>query len=491
MVSLLKVNSFNFLKLENEDYILNFYRYKKYDKNKDLYLLTLDSGGFIFLNSSTFLQLRRGKIISEEVYFKLHEKGFIITENNFEDIIDKTTARYSFLNQATSLHIVILSHRCNLSCTYCFASSKTMAEDPKKFDLNEKTAKKIVEFIMKSPSYAITLEFQGGEPTVNFEMIKFMTLYAKELNLIYKKDLRLALVSNLTLMNEEKAEWLINNGVSICTSLDGPEHIHNKNRFISGKEDSKIGTYETVITWIKKINEIYLKKGMKTRVNALPTITKYSLPYYKEIIDEYLKYNIKMIDLRSLTFVGRVNQNEKLLYSHEEFQKFYFNSINYLKELEKKGIKIQNRMRNLYETKIIKNLPGFHTEFESPCGAATGQITYYTNGNIYTCNEALNRDEFKLGNVFETNWKDLFNKNETKKAILNSMIENNVICDRCVFKPYCGTCMVENYYNQNKFNFHPFKTQRHYITIRQSREIFDSILKDVEKKIDEDISNYS
>jgi len=469
------------LKKEGVDYLSNFYRFKLYDKKTQHYLLTTDDGNFIFLDSFSFRNLKRGKIVDEQIYNKLLNKGIIISPDNIARVITKTRKRFEFLDNKTSLHIVIPTHRCNLACSYCFASAKKIDDSKEEFDLEEKTAIQIIDFILNSPSHAITIEFQGGEATVRFDTIKKMVLRAKELNKVKKKDLRLTIVTNFTLMTETIAEWLVDNEVSICTSLDGPEHVHNHNRFILGKDGTHIGTHKRVVYWIEIINYLYKKKGINRQVFALPTISKYSLKYYKEIIDEFIKYNIKVLDFRPLTYVGRANDSEKILYSHREFSDYYKNSIEYLEELEKNGIFIENRIKKLYETKVLENIPGYHTDFESPCGAATGQITYHSNGKIYTCNEALGRDEFEIGDVFKDKWSDIFKKTQTQKAILNSMIEANVKCDRCVYKPYCGTCMVENYYHFGKFNFYPTKTQRHYTTIEQTKNILDPIFNQIIK----------
>lgn len=474
----------NFLKQDGIDYITNFYRYKLYDKDSGLYLLTLDDGSFLFLNKSTLTQLKKGSILDSKIFEILLQKGVIITDKNFNQIVEKTKKRYSFLNSGTSLHIVIPTHRCNLSCVYCFASSCPMTGKIQETDMSEETAIKIVEFIMKSPSHPITLEFQGGEPLVRFDIIKIMVLKAKELNKTYKKDLRMALVSNLTLMTEDIADWLIENNVTICTSFDGPKDVHNNNRFYLSNNGVELGTYDTVTYWINRINEKYKALNSKLHVNALMTITKNSLPYYKEIIDEYVKLKIYSISIRGLTHVGRADDNkDTITYPHDEFIDFYEKSLKYIESLKDKNTFVSERMQDLYAKKVILNEPGYHADYESPCGAATGQITYFNNGEIYTCNEALGREEFKLGDVYNDTWQQIFKKRETSKAILSSMLEQNVICDRCVYKPYCSTCMVENFYKDKKFNFYPTKSPNHYTTIHQSKQIFDRILTELKKEI--------
>ena len=225
---------------------------------------------------------------------------------------------------------------------------------------------------------------------------------------------------------------------------------------------------------------MYLKEHSSYRVNALMTITKHSLPYYKEIIDEYMRLGIYLVNIRPLTIVGKATQKElPFHYSQQEFIQFYNNSLQYIKTLNKQGVKAIEKMRQMYLDKVLENSPTYHADFESPCGAATGQIVYHSNGDIYTCHEALGREEFKIGNVHKDKWQDLFKREETSKAILNSMLENNVRCDRCVYKPYCGTCMVENFYNFGKFNFYPTKTTKHHETIAQCESIFDDILKNL------------
>ena len=189
-----------------------------------------------------------------------------------------------------------------------------------------------------------------------------------------------------------------------------------------------------------------------------------------------------IIDIRSMTYVGEAIKEEHadLLYSQKEFIDFYTKSLEYIENINCEKNKLKERMTELYRVKVMENKPTYHADFESPCGAATGQITYHSNGDIYTCHEALGRDEFRLGNVHEDTWMSVFKKEETAKAILNSMLESNVKCDRCVYKPYCGTCMVENFYHFGKFNYYPNKTFKHHETIFHSRRLFDEIANNID-----------
>jgi len=469
-----------FVALEGKNYVSNYYRYTLYDKNKELYLVTVDDGAFIFLNKSAFLQLKKGKIVDEEIYSKLLNKGIIINSSNFDNVVEKTKKRYSFLDNGTSLHIVIPTSRCNLKCRYCFAEPQEINASKDKYDMTPQIAKKTVDFIFKSPSEAVTIEFTGGEPLARFDILQIMCNYAKELNKERKKDLCLTVVTNLNLMTDEIAKWLIENDVTICTSFDGPEELHNKMRVIEGANGKKIGTYQSVVGWIKKINLLYEEKGIDRRVNALMTITKHSFKYYREIIDEYVKLGIKIVDIRSLMFVGRAlyESSKSYYYSQEEFFDFYKKSLEYIEELKKKGVDIEDRMKEEYEIKVLEQRPTYHIDYESPAGAAIGSLTYYSDGKIYAAHEALGQEEFLLGNI-NMKWSEIFKNKNTSFVVLSSMIESNVICDRCVYKPYCGTSSVENYYALGKFHFYPTKTAKHHETLFHTKRIFDEIVKEI------------
>lgn len=473
----------SFLRRENVDYISNFYRHKLFDEETKTYLVTVDDGSFVFLNLSAFRQLKRGKIESKEVFDVLEQNGVILTLDNVVEVIDRSKRRYAFLEQGVSLHIVAPSNRCSLACKYCFANPAAIFDDAKVHDMTEEIAKKTVEFIMQSPSYAITIEFTGGEALLRFDILKLMTNYARELNESLQKDLRFTVVSNLTLMNEEYAKWLIENDVTICTSLDGPKEVHDANRIYSVRGDEEVGSFDRVYYWIKRLNQMYEEYGSQYRVNALMTTTKHSMSYFKEIIDLYVELGVDMVDIRAMGFVGRAAENleanDENYFGEEEFIEFYEKSLKYINELQSRGVNISERMTELYEQKVLERTPIFHSDFESPWGAGTGTLSYHSNGLIYACHEAIGKDEFILGNVRKDKWNDIYKRPEMMVTILSSLLENNVICDRDVYKPYNSTIPIENLYKFGKFNFYPSKTTREYETKfhcdRIFREEFDKL----------------
>src|SRR3989338_2012456 len=303
----------------------------RYGKLGNSFIVTTDDGRWLQLNEKELKDLKNNKI-GRKLFLKLEEKGIVVTDNNRQDIIQRLSDKYSFLSNGTVLHIVIPTLRCNFKCIYCHTSSKP-AND-KKYDMDRKTAKKVVDFIFQSHSQYITIEFQGGEPLLNFDIVKFIIEYAKEVNKKQGKSLIFTLVTNFSAIDDKKLKFLVDNDVGICTSLDGPEFLHKKNRCYSG------GSYKFAKEGIERLKDEYKKKDdlNRRRANALITITRQSLPYWKEIIDEYVKLNLNDIFLRFLNNLGDARPAWKSIsYTPEKFIKFWRKSMDYIIKLNKEG----------------------------------------------------------------------------------------------------------------------------------------------------------
>ena len=418
--------------------IINF-RHRRLDNDK--ILLTNDCADNIILNEKEFEQIKNEKL-DKNLSKKLDDKGFLIDKKDLTNHVMKYRGKNSFLFNGTSLHIVVPTLRCNLTCIYCHASKRNATD--KGYDMNKNTAKKTVDFIFQSPSNSITIEFQGGEPLLNFEIIKYIIDYAKEKNKKIKKDLKFSLVTNLTLMTDERMKYLISEDIDICTSLDGPEFLHNKNR--------PQNSYQLVSRWIKKINSEYKKNSSNKIVNALLTITKDSLKYHKEIIDEYVSLEIPRIHLRFLNNLGDARSEwRQISYTSDEFMEFWLKSIEYMNKINKKAGKIivWERMLDVINTKVTKGYDPNYLDLRTPCGAVIGQLVYDYDGKIYSCDEGrmIGEDIFMVGNVSKDKYKEVVTSKHACSLIMAST--NDVFeCDVCAYKPYCGLCPVCNYAEQ-------------------------------------------
>lgn len=424
---------------------VGFFRFKELNGQ---YLITNDIGDWCFLSSQEFESFLSGKIeqAAPAKYQELQSKGFIRDQLDFDNLSQRYAKKNAFLGQGPSLHIIVVTLRCDHKCIYCQAGSKGLSA--KGLDMDTLVAQRIVDMIFESSSQKIAIEFQGGEPLVNFDTVKFIIEYANEKNKVAKKTLLISLVSNFTFMTQERLSFLIKNNVTFCTSLDGPQALHNKNRVTLGKNNS----YKNTIKWLKTIkNEIRKDKKYKHRINALTTITKSSSPYPKKIINEFVNLGLEGIHLRPVNPFGiRKKIWEKISFSPEEFLNFYKNALDYIIKLNLKGKNFYERAAKIFLTKILTNEDPNFLDTRSPCGAGIGQLAYNFNGNVYTCDEArmlsVSGDEsFKLGNVKGNSYKEIINNDATKTMCFASCLDNLAICNDCVYKPYCGVCPVYNH----------------------------------------------
>jgi uncharacterized protein len=410
-------------------------------------LLTNEGGEFHFLPKERFDTFLRGKIDGEE-RTDLERKGFFKTGLDIDRMAARIRRKKGFLGGGPHLHIVVTTLRCNHACKYCHASRTDM--DRVDTDMSLATAREVVEFAFGTPSRVLNFEFQGGEPTANFAALKFIVEHAKEKNRYENRDLIFSLVTNLTLMDEEKMAFLVDNGVMVCTSLDGPEDLHNANRGWIGKSSS----YQTVSSWMERFNQAWIDKGLDPNlfhVDALMTCTRASLGRGREIVDEYVKRGIKSIHLRPLNPFGfAVNTWKQIGYTMEEFLTFYRDTLDYILELNQKGIFIQERQAAMFLTKMLTPDDPNYTDCRSPSGSGSAQLAYNFDGSIYTCDEGrmvahMGNDFFKLGHVSGSSYADIAAHPTVRALAVASIQEALPACADCVYKPTCGIQPLHNY----------------------------------------------
>ena len=285
--------------------------------NEDSYLLTNEVGEFLII-SRTQLESYIKKYVSKysDFYHDLKSKHFLIDDDSnvaLDLLALKYRTKAQKISQFTALHLFVVSLRCDYSCQYCQVSRQT--DDKHAYDMSEETANRSLDLVFKSPSLAIKIEFQGGEPLLNFTIIKYIVETAKELNKRHDKYLEFVITSNLSFLTDEVLEFCFEHGIYLSTSLDGTEELHNKNR----PRPTKNG-YQLTLEGIKKAQH-YL--GFD-KVSALMTTTESSLYCVKDIIDTYVSLEMNGIFLRSLSpygFAIKNKQTEK--YSVERWFNFY------------------------------------------------------------------------------------------------------------------------------------------------------------------------
>ncbi len=198
-------------------------------------------------------------------------------------------SRMAFLRELTPLHIFVVTLRCEHSCPYCQVSRQST--DRSRFDMSEETAIKALNIAFDSPAHRIKIEFQGGEPLLNFPLIQKMVSDAKTKRGKLGKETDFVIASNLALLDDEVLAFCKANDVLLSTSLDGPADLHNKNRPRPGGNSHDLAT-----RGIRRAQEVL----GRDRVGALMTTTEASLDRVEDIVNEYLRLDLDGIFLRPL-----------------------------------------------------------------------------------------------------------------------------------------------------------------------------------------------
>lgn len=377
---------------------------------------------------------------SEKLKEKLEKALFIVDSDDLSKHIDTYRTQNIGLFHNTGLHIFVLTLECNLKCLYCQAAYEGC--EPNMMSIE--TASKAVDLALSTPEKIISFEFQGGEPLLNFDTLKFIVEYANEKR--KRKEVHFSLVDNGQAMSDDKLEFLVKHDVSICYSIDGPAFVHDKNR------PSKIGdsNHKNVVYWYKRAKQLYQEMGKKPRVSALPTTTRYSLGYAKEIVEFFHDtLGEKCISIRPLSPFGRAKSNwESIQYTAEEFLGFYKECMKYIKQYNDG---FTETFSNMIMDKLVGKIVNY-PDLRSPCGAGTGQLAYNWNGNVYTCDEGRMMSNqgievFKVGTV-DNSYKELIDSEAVCNACAASCLENHPVCCNCVYHPVCGVCPVYNFNQQ-------------------------------------------
>ncbi|WP_313755957.1 His-Xaa-Ser system radical SAM maturase HxsB [Tissierella sp.] len=413
----------------------NYFNFKKHGNDM---LITNDLGHYSFLSNDQFrnLLLDSTKLDSDK-FSELIDKKFI-TNGNKEIFINDTyhhVRNYKdYLFHGANLHIFVVTPSCNQSCIYCQASGSSIRKD----SMKENVAKRSVEIALESREDFLTFEFQGGEPLINFDIIKYIVEYTERIK--GDKIIEYNLVSNLMLLTQNMIDFFHKYNFNISTSIDGDEELHNINR--PSCNGNSYRAMEKGVSLLKK-SEI--------NVSGIQTTTRYSLSRYKEIVDTYDILGLTDVFIRPLTKLGNAKKIwNRVGYDAEEFIKFYGKILDYIIDLNKSGKFIREGYTLILLNKILDQRGINYMELRSPCGAGIGQVAYFYDGGLYTCDEGrmmaeMGDNSFYMGSIFDIAINDVVNCPACKAVCSASCLEAIPYCSDCVYQPYCGVCPIISY----------------------------------------------
>jgi len=429
------------------------FRFTKLDREHEL--LVNEVGEYLVVPPGTTQDVVERRVpFGSPLYSSLKAKQFIYDDSssaNLDLLATKYRTKYDFLNGGTKLHIFVVTLRCDHSCHYCQVSRQTANRN--EYDMSSSTADRAIELMLSSPGENITLELQGGEATLAFDMVTYIVDRARERAVAVGKNLDVVLTTNLAQITDEQLSYLKRQAVKVSTSLDGPAFIHNSNRPRPGNN-----SHELLVHNVDRCREVL---GVD-QLSALMTTTNLSLAHPIEIIDEYVRRSFHSIFLRPISPYGfAVRTRHKTGYEMEAFLDFYKKGLAHILDINRQGYHLVEAYTKILLTKILTPYGTGFVDLQSPAGAGWNVLVYNYDGDIYISDESRMLAEmrdftFRLGNVHQHCRKDIFTSDpflRVQEAACNQSLPG---CSDCAFQTYCGSDPVFNHATQrDAFGFRP------------------------------------
>jgi len=416
----------------------------------DDYVASNQAGEYLVLDRKTLTDLVSHQLEpSSERYADLKGKHFILDEDSsvpIDLLALKVRTKYRRLADFTALHMFVVSLRCEHSCPYCQVSRQS--DDRVAFDMSEATADKALALVFRSPSPNIKIEFQGGEPLLNFELIRYIVARAESINQTAGRDLQFVIATNLALLTDEVLDFCREHKIQLSTSLDGPKDLHSKNRPRPGGD-----SYERAVAGIHKARAALGRDN----ISALMTTTQASLTRVRDIIDEYIAQGFNGIFLRTLSPYGfAIKTKSYAAYGPEKWLEFYKDGLSYILELNKNGHFFIEHYTATILQKMLTPFDTGYVDLMSPAGIGIAAVIYNYDGEVYASDESrmlaeMNDKTFALGNVHTHSYEDIFLSERLLNPLEESFAGSAPMCSECAFEPYCGADPVFHHATQGDF----------------------------------------
>ncbi len=423
---------------------LGFFRWGRI---ADKILVTTDGGDWAFLSEPEFVALLGGEITDGHPRFaELRAGGFLRDGFDLDALASRLARRVGHVARGPDHHIVTITRRREHDAATPSASPAV------RVDLERATAERIVDTALQSasPSVSFDLQARGGEPLLDLDGVRHFVEFARTTNeRAAGKTLRFTLVSNLSGMTEEAAEWLIANDVTVQTWLDGPANVHEWNR-----QYTVAGAHADVVRWIAWFDRRYRDVGRDPdlwHVEARLTTTRRTLPAWREVVDEYVSRGLRTIHLRPLSPLGfDVGAWQTVGYTAEEYVEFYERAFAYVMEFNRRGVPLSEGTASTFLRNILASGDPATSEIRSPCSAGTSEFAYEVDGRVFPGDEARRIDAcgdpiFALGDVRQLTISEIVRHPTVRAIAAASLLDAQPMCADCWNKPFCGISPVATY----------------------------------------------
>ena len=351
-----------------------------------------------------------------EAVTALTEEGRLFTRDVYEDFIDEVKQRKTVV-KALCLHI---AHDCNLACKYCFAEEGEY--HGRRALMSYEVGKKALDFLIANSGKRRNLEvdFFGGEPLMNWQVVKDLVAYGREQEKIHDKHFRFTLTTNGVLLNDEVQEFVNREMDNVVLSLDGRKEVNDKMRpFRNGK-----GSYDLIVPKFQKLAESRHQQKYYIR----GTFTRNNLDFSNDVL-HFAELGFEQISIEPV--VGEDTdpyaiRKEDLPVIFEEYDKLAKIMVD--REREGRGFTFFHFMIDLEGGPCVsKRLSG--------CGSGTEYLAVTPWGDLYPCHQFVGQEEFLM-----------VTKPEIADEFRGCSVYSKESCKKCFARFYCsGGCMANSY----------------------------------------------
>ena len=353
---------------------------------------------------------------------ELKDQGQLFTEDVYKDAIIDFKKRKTVV-KALCLHI---AHDCNLACKYCFAEEGEYHGG--RALMSYEVGKKALDFLIANSGNRVNLEvdFFGGEPLMNFQVVKDLVAYGRSKEKEFNKKFRFTLTTNGMLLTDEVMEFANKEMANVVLSIDGRKEVHD---FMRPTRNGK-GSYDLIIDKFKKMAEM----RHQTNYYVRGTFTHYNLDFSKDVL-HLADMGFKQISAEPVVAPDDMDyaiREEDLPQLFEEYDNLAKEMVK--REKEGNGFNFFHFMIDLEQGPCVaKRLSG--------CGSGTEYLAVTPWGDLYPCHQFVGQDEFLLGNVFEG-----IKKQEICDEFKMCNVYAKEKCQDCFARYYCsGGCAANSY----------------------------------------------
>ena len=356
---------------------------------------------------------------------ELESQEVLFTKDIYEEYIDSFKNRQTVV-KAMCLHI---AHDCNLACKYCFAEEGEYKG--RRALMSFEVGKKALDYLVKNSGSRKNLEvdFFGGEPLMNWEVVKQLVEYGRSLEEPYNKKFRFTLTTNGVLLNDEIIEYANKEMANVVLSVDGRKEIHDMMRPTrNGK-----GSYDIIMPKFKQVAE------SRNQMNyyARGTFTRNNLDFSKDVLD-LADQGFEQISVEPVV----AQPTEDYAIREEDLPKIFEEYDKLAAELAKR--KKEGRGFNFFHFMIDLSGGPCVAKRLSGCGSGCEYLAVTPWGDFYPCHQFVGEEKFLMGNVDEG-----ITKPEIREEFKNCNVYSKEKCKTCFAKFFCsGGCAA------NSYNFH-------------------------------------